>query len=775
MDLFDRPRNGKSGGEAADENLQGVVDKIVYAGSDGTFTVARFTADGEREPRTIVGGLLGVPVGARLRVTGRQESNARFGPQFRVTAFTEMAPATLEGMRKYLGSGLIKGIGPEFATRIVERFGIETLELLDRDPGRISEVPGIGPARAKAIRAAWSAQREVRKVMVFLQGYGVSPAFAARIYKRYGIAAIALLRENPYRLAFDVWGIGFLSADKLAAALGIAKEAESRIEAGVRHVLEEASTRGDVFVPRERLAREAAALLGTNEALPSGAVDRLARAGEVVIEARPEASPLDGGEAIYTTALHRAEVALAAGLAGLLATEAKHVAVDVPRAIAWYEGESQIALARHQAEAVERALTERVLVITGGPGVGKTTIVRGIVSILSRKGLRVALAAPTGRAAKRLSEATGQPATTLHRLLEWRPAEGVFGRAPARPLDADLLVVDEASMLDVRLAADLVAALSPGTRLVLVGDVDQLPSVGPGTVLRDLIASGVVPTVRLTEIFRQAGASLIVRNAHRIHDGDMPELGGRGAPADDASGAEPIKRDFFFMEEENPAKAAELIRELVVARLPRHYGLAVHDVQVLCPMHRGELGAGNINQLLQAALTGDAPSLSRGAKVFRAGDKVMQVRNNYDKEVWNGDIGRVERIADTARLDAGEGASAETPVEADCLIVRFDEREIPYAVEDLDELQLAYAATVHKSQGSEYPAVVIPIHTQHFVMLQRNLLYTAVTRARKLVVLVGSRKALGIAVRNADVAFRCSRLDVRLRTIQERRQDQPGD
>ena len=771
MDLFDRPRSGKPGGgsaagEGADETVQGVVEKIVFAGSDGTFTVARFTVDGEGEPRTIVGGLLGVPVGARLRLTGRRESNARFGPQFRVAAFTEMAQATLEGMRKYLGSGWIKGIGPEFATRIVERFGIETLELLDRDPGRISEVPGIGPARAKAIRAAWSAQREVRKVMVFLQGYGVSPAFAARIYKRYGIAAIALLRENPYRLAFDVWGIGFLSADKLASALGIAKEAEARIEAGVRHVLEESSGSGHVFVPRERLVRDAAALLGTNEELPQAAIGRLARIGEVAVEARPEASPLDAGEAVYTTALHRAEVALAAGLMALLVAETKTVAIDVPRAIAWYESESQITLARHQAEAVERALTERVLVITGGPGVGKTTIVRGIVSILSRKGLRVALAAPTGRAAKRLSEATGQPATTLHRLMEWRPAEGIFGRLPARPLEADLLVVDEASMLDVRLAADLVAALAPGTRLVLVGDVDQLPSVGPGTVLRDLIASGAVPTVRLTEIFRQAGESLIVRNAHRIHDGEMPELGNRGG--DESSAPEAIRRDFFFMEEENPAKAAELLRELVVARLPRHYGFAVHDIQVLCPMHRGDLGAGNINQLLQQALTGTAPGLTRGGRVFRTGDKVMQIRNNYDKEVFNGDIGRVERITDLARLDAPAGTSAEDPpaatIEGECLIVRFDEREIPYVVEDLDELQLAYAATVHKAQGSEYPAVVIPVHTQHFVMLQRNLLYTAVTRARKLVVLVGTRKALGLAVRNADVAFRCSRLDVRLRT-----------
>jgi exodeoxyribonuclease V alpha subunit len=727
VDLFERP---PVTGRSAEETLEGTVERIVYSGGDGEFTVARLALKGGAgEVVTVVGSLVGIPAGAALRVSGRFETTARFGEQFRVARYTEVAPATLEGIRRYLGSGLIKGIGPEFAARIVERFGIETLELLDRDPARISEVPGIGPARARSIRQAWSAQREVRKVMVFLQGYGVSPAFAARIYRRYGAHAVARVRENPYRLAFDVWGIGFASADRLAAALGIARDSPARAEAGVRHVLDEAATGGDVFVPRARLAREAAALLEAAEAAVDEAIDRLARAGDVAIE----------GDAIYEVSLYRAETAAAAGLRRLLETRAPAIDVDFAAALARYQREAGIELARQQAEAVRLAVTGKVAVITGGPGVGKTTIVRGIVSIFERflrRGLRVALAAPTGRAAKRLGEATGAPASTLHRLLEWRPAEGAFARNATRPLECDVLVVDEASMLDVRLCADLVAALPPSARLVLVGDVDQLPSVGPGTVLRDVIASGAVPTVRLTEIFRQAAESLIVTNAHRIHDGEVPALTG-----------DPAARDFFFLEENDPAKAAATIRDLVAVRLPRRYGFEPHDIQVLSPMHRGELGAGNLNQLLQEALTAGAPGVQRGARTFRAGDKVMQIRNDYDKEVWNGDIGRVVRVA------PDEGG----------LVVRFDDREVDYDLDELDELALAYAATVHKSQGSEYAAVIVPVHTQHYVMLQRNLLYTAVTRGKRLVVLVGSRKALALAVRNAEVALRCSGLAARLR------------
>ena len=733
MDLFDRPRAPGKGEKPADTTIEGTVERVVYSGGDGAFTVARLKVDKGGAVVTVVGSLVGIPAGAVLRVSGRFETTARFGEQFRVERYTEVAPQTIDGLRRYLGSGLIKGIGPEFASRIVDRFGIETLEILDRDPARISEVPGIGPSRARAIRQAWSAQREVRKVMVFLQGYGVSPAFAARIYKKYGAAAIARVREDPYRLAFDVWGIGFLSADKLAAALGVARDAPSRAEAGVRHVLDDESGNGHVFVPRPRLAQKAAALLDLPEDSADAAIDRLAKAGDVALDASVVDDPR--APAAYEAGLYRAETALAAGLRKLLAAPAPRLEIDEPRALAWYEREAGIALARQQAEAVKTALSAKVAVITGGPGVGKTTIVRGIVSILRRKGAAVALAAPTGRAAKRLADATGVPASTLHRLLEWRPAEASFARNAARPLEADVLIVDEASMVDVRLGADLVAALPPAARLVLVGDVDQLPSVGPGTVLADVIASGAVPVVRLTEIFRQAAQSLIVVNAHRIHDGDMPELG---------AGAE---RDFFFLEEDDPAKAAALIRDLVTTRLPRKYGLQPHEIQVLSPMHRGELGAGNLNALLQEALTTGALSVERGARSLRVGDKVMQVRNDYDKEVWNGDCGVIERI-DT---------------ENDALTIRFDDRAVEYAFDELDTLALAYAATVHKSQGSEYAAVVIPVHTQHYVMLQRNLLYTAVTRGKRLVVLVGTRKALSLAVRNADVAARCSGLAARLR------------
>jgi exodeoxyribonuclease V alpha subunit len=649
--------------------------------------------------------------------------------------FTELSPRTLEGITKYLGAGLIKGIGPEFAKRIVERFGDQTLAILDARPHRILEVPGIGRARAEAIKNAWASQRGQREVMVFLQGYGVSPALAARIYKRYGEKAVAAVRENPYRLAFDVWGIGFLSADRLAGALGIGKDADVRLEAGLRHELTEAGNKGHVFLPRAPLLEAASQRLSVDAEKLNPALERLALSGAIAIEHTTE------GEAIYEAGLLRAERAAAMGLKRMLSATREDLGLDPKLAIARYEAEAKLTLAPKQAEAIARALSEPLLVITGGPGVGKTTIVRGIVSAYTRAGKRVSLAAPTGRAAKRLSESTGQPAATLHRLLEWRPAENRFGRNRDEPLDTDLLVVDEASMIDIRLCADMLSALAGKTRLLIVGDQDQLPSVGPGMVLRDIIASGALPVVRLNEIFRQAAQSLIVQNAHHIHDGEMPDLG--AAPTE---GPQADTRDFFFIEEDDPAAAATLVRDLVATRLPRRYGFSPSDIQVLTPMHRGELGAANLNQLLQEALLPGVEPLRQGERAFRVGDRVMQLRNNYDRNVYNGDVGKI--------------ASADR--EEQTLIVRFDDRDVEYDFADLDELALSYAATVHKSQGSEYPAVVIPVHTQHFMLLQRGLIYTAVTRGKKLVVMVGTRKALSLALRNAEVASRHSRLSERL-------------
>jgi exodeoxyribonuclease V alpha subunit len=732
MDLFQRSAGT---GPAADSALEGTLERIVFAGAGGEFTVARLKVAGRSDPVTVVGSLLGLPVGARLSAQGHYEDNPRFGRQFRIVSFTELSPQTREGIKRYLGSGLVKGIGPELAARIVARFGEQTLRVLDEHPERIREVPGIGQARAAGIGSAWASQRGQREAMVFLQGHGVPPALAVRVCKRYGADTVTRVRENPYRLAFDVWGIGFLSADRLAGSLGLGKQAPVRIEAGVRHVLVEAGGEGHVYVPRERLAEEAARQLEVDRPLVDEAIERLARQGDVAIER------VDAGEAVYETGLLRAERATAEGLRRLLSCPSRPLPIDADRAIARYEKEAGIRLAPRQDEAIRRAFAAPVLVITGGPGVGKTTIVRGIVSAFLRCRLRVALAAPTGRAAKRLQEATGHPAATLHRLLEWRPAEGRFGRNPARPLETDVLIVDEASMIDIRLAADLLAALAKSTRLLLVGDQDQLPSVGPGMVLRDVIASGAVPVVRLDEIFRQAAQSLIVTNAHRIHDGQMPELG--EAPV---AGPRADTRDFFLLKEEDPATAALTIRDLVVHRLPKRYGFRPSDIQVLTPMHRGELGAIHLNELLQAALSAGGEELQSGSRRFCVGDRVMQLRNNYDKDVYNGDIGGIVRIARSERQ----------------VVVRFDEREVCYGSDELDELTLAYAATIHKAQGSEYPAVVIPVHTQHFVMLARSLLYTAVTRGKRLVVLVGTGKALAIAVRNAKVAMRASRLCQRL-------------
>lgn len=717
------------------ETLEGVVERITYASAEDGYTVARVAVAGRPAPITVVGAMPGLHPGQALRLTGEWTRHARFGEQFRVSAWEVLTPATRVGIERYLGSGLIKGVGPVTARRLVERFGEETLRVIEQEPERLREVSGVGPDRVARIRTAWDAQREVREVMLFLQGHGVSAAYAGKIFKTYGRGAVALVRENPYRLARDIYGIGFKTADGIAARLGVSPDAPVRLEAGLLHVLGSLTEEGHCCYPREGLLKAAAEVLQVPPGALEAPLTRLAEAADLVVE------PGEEEPVVFPRDLYEAEAALARRLGEFLRAPRFGVALDAARALSWVEGQTSLVLAPRQKEALAAALGGKAIVITGGPGTGKTTILCCLLTILERKGLRTLLTAPTGRAAKRMSEATGRPAQTVHRLLEFSPREGAFRRTAARPLSAEAVIVDELSMADLPLMHRLVEALPPEALLVLVGDVDQLPSVGPGAVLADCIASGVLPVVRLQEVFRQAEQSLIVQNAHRVNRGEMPLLGETG--------------DFQFLEEEDPDRLAALVVETVAHVLPaRHRLHPVEDIQVLAPMHRGIVGVAALNQALQAALNPSGPALTRGERVLRAGDKVMQLRNNYETEVFNGDIGRV------ARVDPEEGT----------LTVRFEDREVPYEAADLNELTLAYAVTVHKSQGSEYPAVLLPLHTQHFIMLRRNLLYTAITRGRRLDVLAGSRRALAIAVKTAPAEGRYTRLAARLRAAAQRRE-----
>ncbi len=731
---------------SAANTLSGVLDRIVYANEENAWTVARVAVPGRREPVTAVGNLLGVQPGESLELTGRWVRDRKYGEQFRVESYVSVQPATLVGIERYLGSGLVRGIGKVMAARLVKHFGLTTLDVIDHEPGRLTEVPGIGPIRSERIARAWAEQRQVKEVMLFLQSHSVSPSYAVKIYKQYGDNAIAVVRENPYRLAADIFGIGFKTADRIAGSLGIPLDSPRRAAAGVLHVLSELADQGHVFAPRMRLMDDAARILEIDLALVAGAIAELAANGSVVVEPGADigAPGKDVSEdAVYLRALHIAESGLAERLAHLMHSPVAPIAIDIERALAWFEERAGITLAPRQRDAIQRAMTAKVLVITGGPGTGKTTLVNGIIQILERKGRRILLAAPTGRAAQRLRETTGREAKTIHRLLEFAPKSMAFERNTEHPLDADLLVLDEMSMVDAPLAYHTVKALRAQCQLILVGDVDQLPSVGPGSVLRDVIESGVVDVVRLDEIFRQAEASLIIVNAHRVNHGEMPLL---KPIAPSATGTAPP--DFYLVEQDDPEAALSTVRRLVAERIPERFRLhPIEDVQVLTPMHRGLLGAANLNAELQALLNPRGSTITRGSRTFRAGDKVMQTRNNYQLEVWNGDLGRIAAIdEETQEVD-----------------VRFDDRTVRYDYADLDELVLGYACSIHKSQGSEYPAVVIPLHTQHYVMLQRNLLYTAITRARKLAVVVGSRRALAIAVKNSRIDERFTHLAARLR------------
>ncbi|WP_413799367.1 ATP-dependent RecD-like DNA helicase [Streptomyces iranensis] len=726
--------------------VEGVLERITYANEENGYTVARVdTGRGSGDLLTVVGSLLGAQPGESLRMEGRWGSHPQYGKQFTVENYQTVLPATVQGIRRYLGSGLIKGIGPRIADRITEHFGVDTLDVIEQEPKRLVEVPGLGPKRTKMIAAAWEEQKAIKEVMVFLQGVGVSTSIAVRIYKKYGDASISVVKNEPYRLAADVWGIGFLTADKIAQSVGIPHDSPARVKAGLQYALSQSADQGHCYLPEEQLIADAVKLLQVDTGLVIDCLGELAAEDEGVVR-EPVPGPADGEpvSAVYLVPFHRAEISLAGQVLRLLRTEEDRMpafrGVDWDKALGWLADRTGADLAPEQSEAVRLALTEKVAVLTGGPGCGKSFTVRSVVELARAKRAKVVLAAPTGRAAKRLSELTGAEASTVHRLLELKPGgDAAYDRD--RPLDADLVVVDEASMLDLLLANKLVKAVPPGAHLLFVGDVDQLPSVGAGEVLRDLLAPGSpVPAVRLTRIFRQAQQSGVVTNAHRINEGVPPVTQGLS--------------DFFLFVEDDTEEAGRLTVDVAARRIPAKFGLDPRrDVQVLAPMHRGPAGAGTLNGLLQQAITPARPDLPErrlGGRVFRVGDKVTQIRNNYEKGVngvFNGTVGVV------TSLDTDEQR----------LIVRTDEdEEVPYDFDELDELAHAYAVTIHRSQGSEYPAVVIPVTTGAWMMLQRNLLYTAVTRAKRLVVLVGSRRALGQAVRTVSAGRRCTALDHRL-------------
>jgi exodeoxyribonuclease V alpha subunit len=724
------------------ETLSGTIENVTFHNPDNGFAVLRVQARGRRGPITVVGHLPSAIAGELVVADGDWVQDRDHGLQFRAQQLRAFPPHTPEGIARYLGSGLVKGIGPHFARKIVAVFGERTLAVIDESPAFLREVKGIGSRRIQRIRESWQEQKAVRNIMMFLQEHGVTTSKAVRIYKTYGEQAVELVRANPYRLAGDVWGFGFKTADALARRLGIDQDSPLRARAALGYVLQQLANEGNVGYPESRVIDHAAdpEKIGIDPDVLRAAVEHERTEGSIVRDT--PGGENDDGPWLYLKPMFLAEVGVARALKKLREGGHPLPAINAEVALSWAERKMGIELAPSQRDAIQQAITQKTLVITGGPGVGKTTIVRGILEIFAAKGLSCGLCAPTGRAAKRLCETTGREARTIHRLLEYDPGFSGFKHDRDRPLDYDLIVVDEASMVDVVLMNQLLRAVSPTACVVLVGDVDQLPSVGAGTVLADVIRSQAVPVVRLTHIFRQAGQSHIVRAAHRVNEGQLPE----SSPT--------AEGDFFFIEVDESETVLDRLITLVRDRIPARFGLdSFRDIQVLTPMNRHDLGSMNLNARLQEALNPSAgkAEVQRHGWTFRVGDKVLQTVNNYKKEVFNGDIGRVTDV-DLAEQE---------------LTVEFDRRLVPYDFGDLDELALAYAMTVHRSQGSEYPAVVVPLHTQHFLMLQRNLLYTGITRGKKVVVLVGSRRALTTAVQRQDTARRHSALAWRLRQCED--------
>ena len=714
--------------------LRCVVERITYQNPENGYSVLKVKVKGYNDLVTLVGNLLEVPVGSVLLCRGEWKVDKCYGSQFVAATWEETMPATVYGIEKYLGSGLVKGIGPRFARAIVQRFGTETIDIIETEIERLYEVPNIGRKRVAKIRESWEKQKDIKNVMLFLQGYGVSTAYAAKIYREYGKESIDKVRENPYRLADDIWGIGFKTADGIAAKMGYEKEDPRRCRSGILYTLGQLSDEGHVYAGEEQLVKTAGQLLEAGETAIRDTLAGMLQAEDLILDK----------DAIYLPPFYHAECGTSRRLRDLAESTGRSLFDGLfdPSSLT---AETGIEYDEVQLAAIRQAVTSKVMVLTGGPGTGKTTTTQGIIAALKKAGLRVLLAAPTGRAAKRMSEATGMEAKTIHRLLEYNPQDG-YKRNDENPLEGDALIVDECSMIDILLMNNLLKAVPVGMRLVFVGDIDQLPSVGAGNVLRDIIDSQRIPVVRLVRIFRQAQKSRIVMSAHAINQGKFP---------DTSNGRD---TDFFFMKEDDPERAAETIVRLVKERLPRAYRESPDRIQVLTPMQRGVVGAANLNLLLQQALNPSGPSLNRGGYTYRQGDRVMQQRNNYDKDVFNGDLGYIREVDTEERT----------------LKVDFDGKWVEYDVTELDELTLAYATTIHKAQGSEYPIVVMPVLMTHFVMLQRNLIYTGITRAKKICVLLGAAKALAYAVRNVSVLKRNTRLKERLNPSAALPADNPG-
>lgn len=711
------------------ESLRGVVERITYANEETGYSVIKIKSKGYMDLVTVVGSMATVNVGSVITIKGFWSSNPKYGRQFDAKEWEEALPASIYGIEKYLGSGLIKGIGPVYAKKIVNQFKERTLDIIEEEPDRMIEVPGIGQKRVEMIKKAWQDQKEIKNIMLFLQSYGVSTSFGSRIYKVYGNTSIEVVKENPYQLADDIYGIGFKTADGIASKLGIEKDSFKRCRAGIFYTLSQLSEEGHCYATGEQLLTKSMEILEVEESKIVMSMDYLIEQKEIIKEAPDK---------IYLPPFYFSENGVARRLKQIMQSHAKKQVRKSDEVIAQLEKNEHMTYDEIQRAAISLAEKSKVMVLTGGPGTGKTTTTHGIIQLFKESGMEVLLTAPTGRAAKRMSEATGMEAKTIHRLLECKPPEG-YKKNEDNPLEGDVLIVDEASMIDIILMYNLLKAIPDHMIVIIVGDIDQLPSVGAGNVLRDMIDSGVVPTIKLERIFRQAMGSKIITNAHKINKGENPDLkGGR-------------ESNFFFIEAEDNEEVLQAIETLCTKRLPNYYKVnPIKDIQILTPMQRSETGVANLNSLLQVALNPCEIHLKRGATEYRLYDKVMQVRNNYDKEVFNGDVGFISAI----------------DIEERTLKVKFDDKEIEYEALELDELVLAYATTIHKAQGSEYPIVIMPITFSHYVMLQRNLLYTGITRAKKVVVLVGNRNAIYKAVKNNEVKNRNTWLRERLREIQ---------